>query len=90
MYGEAGYMNKEEFQHFNGIFEEKGVTPYYFYNADYARNFYQKLPNSLYIKKSQKKLYAITNQMRDKNLVTEMVYTAADGYQAPILLIGKS
>ena len=52
------------------IFEEKIFTPSTLYNADQTGLFYQKLPNSLYIKKGGK---SGIKAMKDKTRVTVMV-----------------
>ena len=59
------------------------------YNADQTGLFFQKLPNSLYVDKAKKKDYAGTKRMKDKERITLMVCTSADGWRVPLALIGK-
>ena len=70
--------------------DEKNVNPSCLYNSDQTGLFYWKLPYSLYVAKDHRKEYSGTKQMKDKNQVTAMICTAADGWEAPIALIGKS
>ena len=49
--------------------------------------FHKNLPNILCINKSEKKRLSRTKQMKDKKIMTAIIFTAADGWRAPIVLI---
>ena len=73
----------------NNLIVEKKVKPCCVYNADQTGLFFQKLPNSLYVHKDNKKKYTGTKKMKDKARITLMVCTAADGSKLPLALVGK-
>ena len=98
LHGEADDLNDEEVatlmipfrQQLEDLIEKKDIEPHCLYNADQTGMFYQKLPNSIYVQKKNKKNFKGTKQMTDKTRVTLMICTAADGFKVPIALIGKS
>ena len=98
LHGEGEEMSQEQFdkvmtpwrKELRELCEEKGVSPKCVYNADQTGLFYQKLLNSLYVRKGEAKTLKGKKQMKDKTRVTVMVTTAADGWRAPLAVIGKS
>jgi DDE superfamily endonuclease/Tc5 transposase DNA-binding domain len=75
---------------FHPLIQNLNVSPACIYNADQTGLFYQKLPNKIYVDKSSKKKYAGAKQMKDKNRITVMICTAADGSKVPLSIVGKS
>ena len=99
LHGEADDLTEEDVEavmtswkaELQELAEEKDVGPYCMYNADQTGLFYQKLPNSLYVQKKNKKKFKGTKQMKDKTCVTGMTCTAAaDGFQLLVAIIGKA
>jgi hypothetical protein len=74
---------------FHPLIEKYSVLPECIYNADQTGFFYQKLPNRLYVDKANKRDYAGAKQMKDKNRITVMVCTAANGSKVPLFVVGK-
>jgi DDE superfamily endonuclease/Tc5 transposase DNA-binding domain len=74
---------------FHPLIEKYNVPTNCIYNADQTGLFYQKLPNRIYVDKTQKKSYAGAKQMKDKTRITLMVCTAADGSKVPLSIVGK-
>jgi Tc5 transposase DNA-binding domain/DDE superfamily endonuclease len=74
---------------FHPLIEKYNVPPERIYNADQTGLFYQKLPNRIYVEKSQKTGFAGAKQMKDKTRITLMVCTAADGSKVPLSIVGK-
>ena len=97
LHGEANDMDDEERRLLMIPFRKKlvelcedmNVTRDRVYNADQTGLCYQKLPNTLYVKKEKKRSYAGTKMMKDKNRVTIMVCTAGNGDKLPLAIIGK-
>lgn len=82
-------LNKWKEEHFHPLIEEYNVLPQCIYNADQTGLFYQKLPNRIYVEKARVKDFKGTKQMKDKNRITLMVGTAADGSKIPMSIVGK-
>jgi DDE superfamily endonuclease len=60
------------------------------YNADQTGLYYQKLPNTLYVDQKNRKNYQGAKQMKDKNRITLMLCTAANGMKVPLAVVGKA
>jgi hypothetical protein len=76
---------------FHSFLEDKNITAGCLYNADQTGLYYQKLPNTLYIIHiEEKKLIRDCKQMKDKNRLTVMVCTSANGDKVPLAVVGKS
>ena len=89
LHGEGDEMGEDEYLKIIGpwvvqlqeMIEENDISPACLYNADQTGLFYQKLPNSTYVKGCK--------QMTDKSRLTLMVCTAADGKKMPLAIVGK-
>ena len=91
-------MSQEDFdkvmipwrKEFYELCKKKDVSHRCVYNADQTGLFYQKVPNSLYVRKGEGKSLKGKKQMKDKTCLTVMFKTAADGWRVPLAVIGKS
>ncbi|MGH7955140.1 MAG: hypothetical protein ACREOZ_04185 [Gloeomargaritales cyanobacterium] len=98
LHGEGMEMTPEEQhrlhvefrQRLQRLMEEKLVGPSRIYNADQTGLYFNKLPNRIYINKSQKNNFRGVKQMKSKDRVTLMICTSADGEKAPLFMVGKS
>jgi hypothetical protein len=75
---------------FHELIEQTGATPSVVYNADQTGLYHTKLPNRLYVDKSQQKDYAGVKQMKSKDRLTLMGCTSATGKKVPLSIIGKA
>ena len=82
-------INKWKEDEFHPLIEKHNVAPQCIYNADKTGLSYQKLPNCIYVEKARSKDFTGTKQMKDKNRITLIVGTAADGSKIPMLIVGK-
>ena len=95
--GEAGEYSAEEREEamagfktsISRLMEKYAITPDRIYNADQTGLFYQKLPNTMYVNKTERATARGTKQMRDKTRVTLMVCTSASGAKVPLHIVGK-
>jgi DDE superfamily endonuclease len=99
LHGEADDMTPEvrhqtidewKKKEFHPLIDQFDIPAARIYNADQTGLFFQKLPNRIYVNKSIKDDYAGAKQMKDKNRITLMVCTAADGTKVPLSIIGKA
>ena len=97
LHGEAASMTDEEVEavmnpfrkELSDLIDKHECSPDTVYNADQSGLFYQKLPNSTYVKKSKTKDIKGTKGMKDKTRLTMMICTAASGSRLPIAIVGK-
>ena len=98
LHGEANDMDDGEREkimtdwrrdEFHPVIHNRGIPECRIYNADQTGLYHQKLPNYLYVEHSKKKEYAGVKQMKDKERITLMVLTAADGTKGPLAMVGK-
>ena len=59
------------------------------YNYDHAGLFYQQLPNVIYSKKYKRKDFKGEKNMKDKSRITAIIFTAANGKNIPIGIVGN-
>ena len=98
LHGEGNEMTPEReaevmtpwLSNFHEFLSSKGITSECLYNADQSGLYYQKLPNTLYVSKEEKKKIRGTKQMKDKQRITLMICTSASGSKLPICVVGKS
>jgi hypothetical protein len=74
---------------FHPVVEEFDIPLARIYNADQTGLFYQKLPNHIYVDKQKKRDYFGAKEMKDKNRLTVMIASAADGSKVPLSIVGK-
>ena len=99
LHGEAGEKSPEEAKaiidewkekKFFPMIEKYGVRRECICNADQTRLCYQKLPNSIHVDKAEKSSFRGAKRMKDKNGVTLMVCTSADGQKCPVAMVGSA
>ncbi|KAI2498429.1 DNA binding protein [Fragilaria crotonensis] len=98
LHGEGNEMSDEERRHLIATFKDKfhdaiekdSIRPCCVYNADQTGLFYNKLPNRMYVKKTQECTQRGVKAMKDKARITIMVCTSASGAKVPLFVVGKS
>lgn len=98
LHGEGNDMNDDKQQElmnprltkFHKLIDDHSIDKSCVYNADQTGLYHRKLPNWMYVDKQMKKDYKGVKQMKDKDCVTIMVCTAADGEKCPLAMVGKS
>jgi DDE superfamily endonuclease/Tc5 transposase DNA-binding domain len=98
LHGEGGEVNVEEAEQQMKVFrkklgdhmEEHGIPRARIYNGDQTGLFFQKLPNTMYCKAEERSTIKGVKAMKDKNRVTTMVCTSAEGDKVPLALVGTA
>ena len=99
MRGEAGEVDEEyerrEMAKFKkeleALCEKVGVTHIsYILNADQTGIFYNQVPTGTFVSKSRERLIHGVKRMKDKERITFMLCTAADGSKCPGFVVGTA
>ena len=98
LHGEGNEMSDDERceligtfkDEFHQVIENHSVQPCCVYNADQTGLFYNKLPNRMYVKKTEECTHRGVKAMKDKARITLMVCTSASGAKVPLFVVDKS